>query len=249
MSNELLSNLPAWPSADFSEFGEIERKPLSRIQQLTARFLARNWVAIPHVTQQDEIDVTEFEARRSAWNAAHPDRKVTAMAPLAKAMVAALKTYPKFNTSLEADGTTLVQKHYFNIGIAIDTPQGLLVGVVRNADRKSIGEIGAEISALATKARTKGLSMAEMSGGSMTISSLGHIGGTSFTPIINAPEVAILGVSRIQLRAYPGEDERVSWRKMLPLSLSYDHRVINGADAARFNLEIHAQLGEIESFA
>ena len=249
MSLSQLLDLPDWPEVDFAEFGPVERQPLSKIQRLTARFLGRNYLAIPHVTQQDEVDVTTFEARRAAWNTARPEAKITPMAPLAKAVVAALKRYPKFNVSLERDGVTLVLKHYFNVGIAIDSPQGLLVGVVREADAKTISQIGAEISTLAEKARTKGLSMPEMSGGSMTISSLGHIGGTGFTPIINAPEVAVLGVSRTQLRPLPDQDGQLTWHKMLPLSLSYDHRVINGADAARFVITIGEELAAIEDFA
>ncbi len=249
MTLSQLSDLPDWPDVDFAEFGPVERQPLSKIQRLTARFLGRNYLAIPHVTQQDEVDITAFEARRTAWNAARPDAKITPMAPLAKALVAALKRYPKFNSSLERDGVTLVLKQYLNVGIAIDAPQGLLVGVVRGADAKTLGEIGAEISSLAEKARAKGLSMQEMSGGSMTISSLGHIGGTGFTPIINAPEVAVLGVSRTQLRPLPDQDGQLTWRKMLPLSLSYDHRVINGADAARFVIAIGEELDAIEDFA
>lgn len=249
MDTGWLSQLPDWPTADYAQFGPVERAPLGKIQRLTARFLGRNYLAIPHVTQQDEVDVTAFEDRRLAWNEAHPDAKVTPMAPLAKAVVAALKAYPKFNTSLEPDGVTLVRKGYYNVGVAIDAPQGLLVGVVRDADAKSLAEIGREIVALADKARGRGLSMDDTSGGSMTISSLGHIGGTGFTPIINAPEVAVLGVSRVQLRPAPGEGGGVLWRKMLPLSLSYDHRVINGADAARFVIAVGEALGAIEDFA
>ena len=249
MSGSLLSDLPAWPEVDFSEFGPIQRKPLGKIQRLTARFLGRNWVTIPHVTHHDEVDITELEERRSAWNTAHPDAKLTVMAPLAKAVVAALKAHPRFNTSLEADGATLVEKGYFNIGIAIDAPQGLLVAVLCDADAKTVKALSKELVALAEKARTKGLSMSEMSGGSITISSLGHIGGTSFTPIINAPEVAVVGVSQVQLRPAPGPCDTVVWRKMLPLSVSYDHRVINGADTARFVRTIGATLGEIGDFS
>jgi pyruvate dehydrogenase E2 component (dihydrolipoamide acetyltransferase) len=248
MSNGLLSDLPDWPNVDHAAFGPVERRPLGKIQRLTARFLGRNWVKIPHVTQQDEIDITDFEARRVAWNEANPDRKVTPVAPIAKAVALALQDYPKFNCSLEADGETVVQKHYYNVGIAIDTPQGLLIGVVREVERKTIIAIGEEITALAEKARKRGLSLPEMSGGSMTVSSLGHIGGTGFTPIINAPEVAILGVSRTQVRPVPGEGGGVAWRKMLPLSLSYDHRVINGADAARFIVAVEQKLSTLETF-
>ena len=250
LSNEATtSDLPDWPTVDFSEFGPVERRPLGRIQSLTARFLSRNWIAIPHVTHHDEIDVTAFEERRIAWNNAHPDSKVTVMAPLAKAVAEALKAHPRFNTSLEADKATLVQKSYFNVGIAVDTPRGLLVAVLRTVDSKSIGNLGRELAELAQKARTKGLSVQEMAGGCITISSLGHIGGTGFTPIINAPEVAVLGVSRLQVRAAPAADGSVTWRKMLPLSLSYDHRVINGADAAQFVCTVANRLAAVDSFS
>ncbi len=250
MSNEpITSDLPGWPEIDFSEFGPVERRPLGRIQKLTARFLGRNWITIPHVTHHDEIDITLFEERRLAWNAAHANDKVTVIPPLTKAVVEALKAHPCFNTSLEADKSTLVQKGYFNVGIAVDTPHGLLVAVLRAADSKSIGALGKELAVLAQKARTKGLSMQEMAGGSITISSLGHIGGTGFTPIINAPEVAVLGVSRLQVRAAPAPEGGVAWRKMLPLSLSYDHRVINGAEAARFVCTIGSSLAGIDTFS
>ena len=242
----LLSALAPWPEVDFATFGPVETRPLSRNQQLTGRFLGRNWVAIPHVTHHDEVDVTAAEERRKAWNAANPDRKVTLLVPLIKAMVAALRAMPVFNSSLDASGKNIVYKSYFNIGIAVDTPRGLLVPVIRGCEAKSTTEIAAELAAVSEKARTRDLSMQEMSGGSITITSLGHIGGTVFTPIINAPEVAILGVTRLQLRPTPDADGGVLWRQMLPLSLSYDHRVINGADAARFVVTIGEQLGTIE---
>jgi pyruvate dehydrogenase E2 component (dihydrolipoamide acetyltransferase) len=241
-SSGLLSNLPAWPEVDFAEFGEIEIKPLRRIQQLTAKFLGRNWVAIPHVTHHDEIDVTDLESNRRAWNAANPDQKITPIVPLIKALVAALVEFPQFNASLDSSQKTLVLKHYFHIGVAVDTPNGLLVPVLRDCDAKSPLILAAELSAIAAKARGKGLSMSEMSGGSMSISSLGHIGGTAFTPIINAPEVAILGVTKLQLRATQAENGGVVWRQMLPISLSYDHRVINGAAAAQFVVALGSQL-------
>jgi pyruvate dehydrogenase E2 component (dihydrolipoamide acetyltransferase) len=248
MSNRLLSDLPDWPQIDHSAFGPTERRPIGKVQRLTGRLLARNWVTIPHVTHHDEIDITDVEARRTGWNEANPDRRVTQVAPVAKAVAGALQDYPKFNCSLEADGETVVQKHYYNVGIAIDTPVGLVVGVIREVDRKSIVAIGEEIFTLAAKARARGLSMPQMTGGSMTVSSLGHIGGTGFTPIINAPEAAILGVSRTQLRPMPTEGGSIAWRKMLPLSLSYDHRLINGADAARFILAIDAKLSATTTF-
>jgi pyruvate dehydrogenase E2 component (dihydrolipoamide acetyltransferase) len=238
----LLGDLPGWPEVDFTEFGEIEIKPLSRIQQLTAKFLGRNWVAIPHVTHHDEIDVSDLESNRKAWNAANPDQKITPIVPLIKALVAALVEFPQFNASLDSSGKNLVIKSYFHIGVAVDTPNGLLVPVLRDCDAKSPLMLAAELSAIAAKARGKGLSMSEMSGGSMSISSLGHIGGTAFTPIINAPEVAILGVTKLQLRATQAENGGVVWRHMLPISLSYDHRVINGADAAQFVVALGSQL-------
>ncbi len=230
----LLSNLAPWPNVDFAEFGEVEIKPLNRIQQLTGSFLGRNWVAIPHVTHHDDADITSFEARRRAWNEAHPDQKRTPLPFLVKAVVAALQAFPQFNASLDGSGKNLVFKKYVHIGVAVETPMGLLVPVIRDCDKKSIAALAEEIAAISAKARTKGLSMAEMAGGCFTISSLGHIGGTAFTPIVNAPELAILGVSRVQERAARGANGGVEWRQALPLSLSYDHRVINGADAARF---------------
>jgi pyruvate dehydrogenase E2 component (dihydrolipoamide acetyltransferase) len=241
----LLGSLPAWPEVDFTEFGEIDVKPLGRVQQLTAKFLGRNWVAIPHVTHNDDIDVTVFEADRKAWNAANPGQKLTPIVPLIKALAATLAEFPQFNASLDASGKNLIFKRYFHIGVAVDTPNGLLVPVLRHCDTKSSLVLAEELSAISDKARAKGLSMAEMSGGSMSISSLGHIGGTAFTPIINAPEVAILGVTKLQLRATQGADGSVVWQQILPISLSYDHRVINGADAARFVVALGRQLRSI----
>jgi pyruvate dehydrogenase E2 component (dihydrolipoamide acetyltransferase) len=223
-----------WPAEDFSVYGPVEARPVGKIQTFVGRVMHRNWSSIPHVTHHDDADVTEFERRRKAWNAAHPDDKRTLLPALVKANVAALQLYPKFNVSLSADGATLFQKGYFHIGIAVDVPSGLLVPVIRDCDKKSIGEIAKEIAAISEKARTKGLSVAEMSGGCFTLSSLGHIGGTYFTPIINAPEVGILGICRTQERFVPDADGRPVLKLLLPLSLSYDHRVINGADAARF---------------
>ncbi|MNF22409.1 Dihydrolipoyllysine-residue acetyltransferase component of pyruvate dehydrogenase complex [compost metagenome] len=238
------SELPAWPQVDFSEFGEIETRPLSRVQKLTAQYMARNWVMIPHVTHQDDADITELEARRKARNAAGEATKLTLLPYLIKAVVGALKSFPQFNASLDGSGKNLVLKKYFNIGVAVDTRFGLLVPVLRDCDRKSIAELAAELQAISTKARDKGLSMAEMSGGCFTISSLGSFGGTAFTPIVNAPEVAILGVTRAQEKPRRGGDDAIDWRQVLPLSLSYDHRVINGADAARFTAKLAELLGE-----
>ncbi|MEG3143623.1 2-oxo acid dehydrogenase subunit E2 [Sphingomonas sp. RT2P30] len=229
-----LSGLAPFAEYDFGEFGETETVPLTRIQRLTGAHLGRNWVAIPHVTHHDEIDVTAAEANRAAWNAAHPDSRLTPVILLVRALASVLSAFPTFNASLSADGKSLVLKKYVNIGVAIDTPKGLVVAVLRDAAQRPIAELAAELAQLAEKARSRGLAMADMVGGSMTVSSLGHIGGTAFTPLINLPEVAILGATAIQLRPFPDAEGGVVWRKMLPLSLSYDHRVINGADAARF---------------
>jgi pyruvate dehydrogenase E2 component (dihydrolipoamide acetyltransferase) len=243
----LIDALPTWPDDDFSAFGPIEVKQRGKIQQMVGRFLGRNWLHIPHVTHHDEIDVTETEARRIAWNAANPRTKLSAVVPMMKALALALRDNPQFATSLDVSGQKLVYKQYAHIGVAVEVPAGLLVPVVRDCDIKPLFQIGSELAAVAEKARTKGLSMQEMSGGCITLSSLGHIGGTAFTPIVNAPEVAILGVTRMQVRACPSNDERgFAWRNFLPMSLSYDHRVINGADAARFVLSVGAHINGME---
>lgn len=233
MSTAPAAMLP-WPVDDFSRYGAVEARPVGRIQGFVARAMHRNWVSIPHVTHHDDANVTEFERRRKAWNAVHPDDKRTLLPVLIKASVAALQQHPSFNCSLSADGATVFVKNYFNIGVAVDVPSGLLVPVIRNCDQKEVGEIAREVAQISEKARTKGLSIAEMAGGCFTLSSLGHIGGTAFTPIINAPEVAILGICRTQDRFVPGASGNPVLKQLLPLSLSYDHRVINGADAARF---------------
>lgn len=238
------ANLPPWPEGDFSVFGEIEETKLSRIQALTGAFMSRNWLSIPHVTHNDSVDTTALEAYRADLAASDPVIKLSPLVFLAKAMVAALKEFPRFNASLDASAKKLILKRYFHVGVAIDTPAGLLVGVVRDVDKKSLQALSTEIKALSIKAQEKGLTMDEMSGGSMTISSLGGIGGTSFTPIINAPEVAILGVTRSKWEPTRGADDAIEWRHSTPLSLSYDHRVINGADAARFVRFIDAQLAD-----
>jgi pyruvate dehydrogenase E2 component (dihydrolipoamide acetyltransferase) len=227
-----LSLLP-WPQVDFAKFGPIETKPLSRIQKISGANLARNWAMIPHVTQFDEADITDLEALRVQLNKENEKSgvKLTMLAFLIKAMVVALKKYPAFNASL--DGDNLVMKQYFHIGFAADTPNGLVVPVLRNADGKGVLEIASESSAMAKKARDGKLGPAEMQGGCISISSLGGIGGTAFTPIINAPEVAILGVSKSELKP-KWNGREFEPRLMLPLSLSYDHRVIDGALAARF---------------
>ncbi len=233
MSNPFTNMLP-WPEQDFSVFGSVEEKQLGKTQAYVGRAMHRNWASIPHVTHNDDADITLFEQRRKAWNSANPDKKRTLLPALVKATVAALKEYPQFNVSLSADGSKLYQKHYYHIGIAVDVPSGLLVPVIRDCDQKSEDDLSQEIAAISEKARTKGLSMAEMSGGCFTLSSLGHIGGTSFSPIINAPEVGILGITRARGCFLPDADGNPELRQLLPLSLSYDHRVINGADAARF---------------
>lgn len=228
------ADLPPWPEIDFAAFGPIERATLARVQKLGSSFLTRNWLSIPHVTHHDEADVSELDSVRAALATEHPDTKITPLAFIVKAAVAALRAHPKVNASLDAAAGQLVLKKYFHVGIAIDTPAGLLVGVIRDCDRKGLAEIAAEIATVSKKAREKGLSLAEMSGGCFTVSSLGAIGGTGFTPIINAPEVAILGATKSQWKPTRGPADSVNWRLMLPLSLSYDHRVLNGADAARF---------------
>ncbi|TLX71332.1 dihydrolipoamide acetyltransferase [Pseudomonas nicosulfuronedens] len=241
------SDLPVWPQVDFSEFGEVESRPLSRVQKLTAQYMSRNWVMIPHVTHQDDADITALEHQRKARNAAGEAVKLTLLPYLIKAVVEALKAFPQFNASLDGSGKNLVLKKYFHIGVAVDTRFGLLVPVLRDCDRKSVAELAAELQAISLKARDKGLSMAEMSGGCFTISSLGSFGGTGFTPIVNAPEVAILGVTRTQEKPRRGADDGIDWRQVLPLSLSYDHRVINGADAARFTARLAELLGTVEA--
>jgi len=227
---------------DFSEFGTTETTPLSRIQQVGARFLARSWAEIPHVTHQDEADVTELEAARSELGRINPEARPSSLSLYTKAVVATLIEFPKFNASLDLPNSRITLKKYYNIGFAIDTPNGLVVGVVRECDRKTAREIGAELATLAAKARARGLAYADMSGGSFTVSSLGALGGTGFSPIINAPEVAILGLSRLIERPARDPSDQIVWRLILPLSLSYDHRVINGADAARFCTALRGRL-------
>jgi pyruvate dehydrogenase E2 component (dihydrolipoamide acetyltransferase) len=225
--------LPAWPKVDFAKFGPVEVKPLTRIQKISGPALTRNWVMIPHVTQFDEADITDLEAFRAKVNEenAKSGVKVTPLAFLMKAVIAALKKYPTLNSSL--DGDNLVLKQYWNIGFAADTPNGLVVPVIKNADQKGVVELAKESSELAAKAREGKLGPAEMQGGTFTISSLGGIGGTAFTPIVNAPEVAILGVSKAAMKPVWNGKEFAP-RLMMPLSLSYDHRVVDGALGARF---------------
>src|SRR3989344_3833420 len=239
-------DLLPWPKVDFAKYGSIETKPLSRIKKISGANLARNWVMIPHVTQFDEADITVLEAHRVALNQRNEKLgiKVTILAFLIKAVVDALKKYPEANSSL--DGDNLVVKHYYHIGFAADTPNGLVVPVIRDADRKSVLDIARDAAELAKKAREGKLSPAEMQGGCFTISSLGGIGGTKFTPIINAPEGAILGVSRSEMRP-KWNGKAFGPRLMLPLSLSYDHRVVDGAAGARFVTYLSQLLGEAAS--
>ena len=237
-------DLAPWPKVDFEKYGEVERVALSRIKKISGPALARNWVMIPHVTHDDEADITDLEAFRKEVNAEQSDVKVTMVALLMKACVGALRQFPEFNSSL--DGDELVIKRYFNIGFAADTPQGLLVPVIKEADRKGLLEIAGELSELSGKAREGKISAEEMRGSTFTISSLGGIGGTGFTPIINAPEVAILGVTRSKVQpVWDKEAEEFKPRLMVPLSLSYDHRVIDGAAAARFTAHLATELQDI----
>jgi pyruvate dehydrogenase E2 component (dihydrolipoamide acetyltransferase) len=237
-----LPGLAPWPSLDFSKQGPIERVERSRIQKISAPNLARNWALIPHVTHNDEADVTDLEAWRKQLNGEQDTAKVTMVAFLVLASVATLKEFPAFNSSL--DGDELIIKHYYNIGFAADTPGGLVVPVIKDADKKGLLEIAAELTELSGKARAGKLGPAEMSGSTFTISSLGGIGGTSFTPIVNAPEVAILGATRMAMKPVWDGSEFVP-RLMLPLSLSYDHRVIDGAAAARFVVHLVKVLSDL----
>jgi len=239
-------NLLPWPQVDFSKFGEVETKPLSKIKKISGANLARNWVMIPHVTQQDDADITDLEALRVTLNKEHEKAgiKFTMLGFIIKAVVAALKKYPDFNASLDASGENLVLKKYFHVGFAADTPNGLVVPVLKDADKKGIVQIAQETSALAAKARDGKLGPADMSGGCFSISSLGGIGGTAFTPIVNAPEVAILGVSKSSMKPV-WDGKAFVPRLIVPLSLSYDHRVIDGASAARFTAYLAQLLGDM----
>ena len=242
-------NLPEWPQVDFAKFGPVELKPLSRIKKLSGANLHRNWISIPHVTQFDEADITELEAFRRESGAASEKQgfKLTMLAFLIKACVTALRQYPEFNASLDPAGENLVLKKYFHIGVAVDTPDGLVVPVIRDADRKGVYDLARELAEVSKLAREKKLKPGDMQGGTFSISSLGGIGGTAFTPIINAPEVAILGVSRSAMRPVWVADGGGQFkpRLLLPLSLSYDHRVIDGAAAARFTSYLASVLSDI----
>lgn len=241
-------NLLPWPQVNFAKFGPVELKPLSRIKKISGANLHRNWVMIPHVTQFDEADITDLEALRKESNEAtrKDGVKVTILAFLMRAAISALKKFPEFNASLDSDGDemNLVVKNYYHLGFAADTPNGLMVPVIRDVDQKGVITIGREMADLAALAREGKLKPAEMQGASFTISSLGGIGGTAFTPIINAPEVAILGVSRASIKPVYRDGEFIP-RLMLPLSLSYDHRVIDGATAARFTSHLVEVLADM----
>jgi pyruvate dehydrogenase E2 component (dihydrolipoamide acetyltransferase) len=238
--------LPPMPAVDFSKFGPIESKPLSRIKKISGANLHRNWVAIPHVTQNDEVDITEMEAfRKQTADELHKQGvKLTPLAFMIKACVAALKRFPSFNASLSPDGESLILKQYYHIGVAVDTPNGLVVPVIRDADRKGAVELAKELAAVSQRMRDGKMSPTDMQGGTFSISSLGGIGGTHFTPIINAPEVAILGVSRSSMKPVWKDGQFVP-RLMLPISLSYDHRVVDGAEGARFITYLNSALADV----
>jgi pyruvate dehydrogenase E2 component (dihydrolipoamide acetyltransferase) len=242
-----LATLPM-PVIDFSQFGGIETKPLSRIKKISGANLHRNWVTAPHVTQFDEADITDLEDFRKSMMADAEKRgvKLTMLAFLIKASVNALKAYPNFNSSLSPDGDSLILKNYYNIGFACDTPDGLVVPVVKDVQSKDVLDIARDLMELSTKARERKLKIEEMQGGCFTISSLGGIGGTMFTPIINCPEVAILGVSRSSMQpVYDAKTKGFEPRLILPLSLSYDHRVVDGADGARFTSHMRMMLSDV----
>jgi len=240
------AGIPAIPEVDFSKFGPVEEIDLPRIKRLSGPHLHRSWLNIPHVTQFDEADITELEAFRKEQKTAAENAgvKLTPLAFMVKAAAAALTEFPDFNSSLRRDEAALIRKHYINIGVAVDTPQGLVVPVIKNADQKGLYAIAADLSELSTKARDGKLGPSEMQGGTFSISSLGGIGGTAFTPIINAPEVAILGISKSSMKPIWNGSEFAP-RLMLPLSLSYDHRVIDGAAAARFSAYLTGVLSDL----
>ncbi len=245
-----LPGLLPWPEVDFAKFGAVESKPLSRIKKISGANLHRNWVMIPHVTQFEETDISELEAFRKQLNDEHAKSgiKITPLAFMLKAVAVTLKHFPDFNASLDASGENLVLKKYIHIGVAVDTPDGLMVPVIRDVDQKGIAQLAKELMEVSARARDKKITAADMQGGCFTISSLGGIGGTSFTPIINAPEVAILGVSRSSMKPVWKDGEFVA-RLMLPLSLSYDHRVIDGAAGARFTTYLAHVLSDVRRMA
>lgn len=240
--------LPAAPQVDFTKFGLVETKQLSRIKKLTGKNLHRNWLLVPHVTQFGEADITSMEDFRVSQKVALEKQgiKLTPLVFIMKAVVAALRAYPQFNASLDASGENIILKKYFNVGVAVDTPEGLVVPVIRDVDKKSLPDLAKELSEVSEKARNKQLTANDMQGGCFSISSLGGIGGTAFTPIVNLPEVAILGVSKAAHKAVYQNGGFVP-RLMLPLSLSYDHRVIDGADGARFIVHLSNMLADIRN--
>jgi len=240
------AGIPSIPAVDFSPFGETEIKKLTKIQRLTGQNLSRVWLNLPLVTYHEETDITDMEAFRNALNAekANGELKITGLMFIIKALVATMQQFPNFNASLSADGESLILKKYFNIGIAVDTPNGLVVPVLRNVNNKSINELAVELAEKSEKARLGKLLPGDMQGGCMTISSLGGIGGTAFTPIVNAPEVAILGVTRAKMQPVWNGKEFIP-RLMLPLDLTYDHRVIDGAEGARFMANVMKNLSDI----
>ncbi len=251
MSGEKLSNrgaftTPEIPPVDFSKFGPVDLKPLNRLKRLSGQNLHRSWITVPHVTQFDEADITELEAFRQSKksDAERYGTKLTLLSFLIKAVVVALKKYPEFNSSLSTDGENLILKNYYHIGVAVNTDAGLMVPVVKDADKKGMFDLAKELAELAQKARDKKLSPAEMQGGCFTISSLGHISGTGFTPIVNSPEVAIMGVSKSSMQPVYNEGQ-FNPRLILPFSLSYDHRVIDGVAAAEFTRELSRTLTDI----
>jgi pyruvate dehydrogenase E2 component (dihydrolipoamide acetyltransferase) len=242
----LALGLPAWPQVDFAKFGPVETQPLSRIKKISGPFLHRNWVSIPHVTQNDEADITEMEAFRKSMadEAQKQGVKLTPLALIMKAVVATLKHHPEFNASMAPGNEALVLKRYYHIGVAVDTPGGLVVPVIRDVDQKGVIQLAKELAEVSAKARDGKLGPGDMQGGTFSISSLGGIGGTHFTPIINAPEVAILGVSKSTMKPVWKDNQFVP-RLMLPLSLSYDHRAVDGAQGARFITQLNATLSDI----
>jgi pyruvate dehydrogenase E2 component (dihydrolipoamide acetyltransferase) len=243
-----VSALPKVPEVDFAKFGAVELKPLSRIQRISGARLQASWLNIPHVTQHEDADITDLEIARVALKgkATQEGVRLTPLAFIIRACIVALKEFPRFNASLDASGANLIFKKYFHIGFAADTPNGLMVPVIPDADRSNLFDLARSLAALSDKARAGKLTAPEMQGGSFTVSSLGGIGGTAFTPIINAPEVAILGVSRSSQKPVFIKGEFVP-RLMLPLSLSYDHRVIDGAEAARFIVFLSKTLSDVKA--
>ncbi len=244
------AGIPAVPEIDFSKFGEVSIEPMSKLHKVTSANMHRSWLNVPHVTAFDDVDITDLEDFRSNLKkeAEKAGVKITPLPFLLKACAAALKKHPKMNASLHANGEDMVFKHYVHIGMAVDTPAGLMVPVIRDVDKKSIFELAAETAEMAKKAKERKLKPAEMQGGTFTISSLGPMGGTGFTPIVNTPEVAILGVSKLDIKPrWNGQEFEP--RKMLPISLSYDHRAVNGADAGRFMVDLNALLADVRRLA